>query len=146
MVERTMLTGKASGVAIGSHEVGRCKNSWQIVEFFLRERVLLGCKATLVQQIHEYTGIPAIVLRSKSVVNGRSVVDSKPVEDFRIEEYREVSDEEGLSNTVLARVPRSALLSKVVSASKPGDTFRGYRCSSTISSYLEPSGRKREMI
>jgi len=58
----------------------------KIVEFFSRERVFLGCKATLVQQIHEITGIPAAALHSKSVVNGSSVVDSKPVEDFSLEE------------------------------------------------------------
>lgn len=56
------------------------------VEFFSRERLLLGSKATLRQQIHEITGIPTAALRSKSMVNGRSVVNGKSLLDFSIEE------------------------------------------------------------
>lgn len=41
----------------------------RIVEFFSRERVLLGRKDTLVQQIHEITGIPTTALHGKSVMS-----------------------------------------------------------------------------
>lgn len=45
-----------------------------VVEFFSRDRMLLGSKATLVQQIHEITGIPTVALCGR------------PIRDFSIEE------------------------------------------------------------
>jgi len=53
------------------------------VEFFSREGVLLGSKATLVQQIHEITGIPATALC------GRSVLDFGVEERFAWAEKRQ---------------------------------------------------------
>lgn len=47
----------------------------RIVEFFSRERVLLGRRDTLVRQIHEITAIPVAALRGASAVDGRSVRD-----------------------------------------------------------------------
>lgn len=60
----------------------------RIVEFFSRERVLLGRKDTLVQLIHEITGIPTAALRGRSAVDGKSVLDFSPEDRFAWVEKR----------------------------------------------------------